>query len=93
MGDVLLVGLLIANAVTFAAFGLDKWRARRRSVRRIRERTLLWFAFLGGMVGAWCGVSVFRHKTRKREFLVRLVLVTIVNAAWPFLWWHWRGGG
>ena len=75
-----LVLLLVAlNAVSFALFGIDKRRARR-GARRIPEATLLLSALVSGTVGAWLGMQVFRHKTRKRSFLAAMVLVTVVDA-------------
>ncbi|WP_374471290.1 DUF1294 domain-containing protein [Phenylobacterium sp.] len=59
--------LLAVNALTFAAFGLDKHRARA-DLRRIPERTLLGLAALGGSPGALLARPVFRHKTRKEPF-------------------------
>ncbi len=73
---VLLVAL---NAVSFALFGLDKRRARR-GARRIPEATLLLSALVSGTVGAWLGMRVFHHKTRKRSFLAAMALITVVDA-------------
>ena len=54
------------------AFGLDKWKARRKvqheSVRRVPEKTLFLLAVLGGSVGALLGMRVFHHKTLHRSF-------------------------
>lgn len=61
------VALLLLNALTFALYGLDKCRARRR-LRRISERTLLLLAFVGGAVGAYLGMRLFRHKTLHARF-------------------------
>jgi uncharacterized membrane protein YsdA (DUF1294 family) len=86
------VGLV--NLAAFLAFGIDKWRARRGR-RRVPEAKLLLLGFLTGFVGAWCAMSLFRHKTQKTGFRVKMVLVTILNPAWPllWLWWDaWRGG-
>ncbi len=77
--------ILLINLVTFALYGIDKRRARRGK-RRISERTLLVPAALTGAIGAWSGVSFFRHKTRKTSFRVRLVLATAINALWVWLW-------
>jgi len=82
------------NLVAFLAFGVDKWKARRGR-HRIPEARLLWLAFLTGFAGAWCGMSVFRHKTLKTSFRVKMFLVTIANPAWLllWLWWdHYRNG-
>jgi uncharacterized membrane protein YsdA (DUF1294 family) len=72
--------LVAANLVSFAMFGLDKQRARA-GARRISERALLLSAAVSGTVGAWAGMTVFRHKTAKRSFQMRMVAVTAVDVA------------
>ena len=86
MQPYLLGAVLAVNLLTFAAFGLDKWKARTRRFR-IREQDLLVLAALGGAIGAWCGMSMFRHKSRKRSFRVKLFLATTCNLLWIWLWW------
>jgi uncharacterized membrane protein YsdA (DUF1294 family) len=76
----LAVYLVMANLVSFAMFGVDKRRARAGQ-RRISERALLVSALVSGTVGAWVGMSAFRHKTAKRSFRVRMVAVTAVDVA------------
>ena len=84
----LLLGLaalaVLSNFAALVAYGLDKRRAGRGE-RRISERTLV---LLGapGPLGAWTGVFVFRHKTRKPWFLARLALA---SAALPALAIGW----
>ena len=48
--------LIAINLVAFAAFGLDKAKARRGEYR-IAESTLLLFAFLGGTLGLMRGAA------------------------------------
>jgi uncharacterized membrane protein YsdA (DUF1294 family) len=76
-----LIAVAVVNVVTFAAFGIDKWKARRDR-RRISEARLLGLAFATGLLGAWLGMRVFRHKTRKTSFKVKLWVVTVLNPAW-----------
>ncbi len=83
----LLAWLALANAIAFAALGIDKRRARRGQ-RRIAERTLWGWAAAGGFVGAWLGASYFRHKTRKTSFRVKLALATVVGALGSFAAWN-----
>ncbi len=59
--------LLLASGITLALFGFDK-RAATLGRRRIRERTLLLWALVGGWPGALIGQRVFRHKTIDRWF-------------------------
>ena len=63
------------NLAAFLLYGWDK-RAARLDRRRISERSLLLAAGLGGLLGAWVGMSVFRHKTKKRSFQAKLLAVT-----------------
>ena len=58
---------LMMNVLTFVVFGLDKWKARRGRWR-VPEATLLGLAALGGSVGAWLAMQLFRHKTQKKKF-------------------------
>jgi uncharacterized membrane protein YsdA (DUF1294 family) len=89
MRDVCWVLVLLANLVTFAVFAFDKWRAARQG-RRVRERTLLWWTFASGWIGAWGASSLFRHKTQKASFRRWAILWTIVNPFWLLLWWTLR---
>jgi uncharacterized membrane protein YsdA (DUF1294 family) len=76
----LLVLLVVLNVVSFALYGIDKWKAGR-GAWRISESTLILSGAVCGTAGAWLGVLVFRHKTRKPSFLLRLALATVVDLA------------
>ena len=82
-----LCAILIAviNTATFVTFGYDK-RCARLDRRRISEATLLGMAWATGCIGGWIAMRMFRHKTRKKRFLVPMVLVTILNPLWLLLW-------
>jgi uncharacterized membrane protein YsdA (DUF1294 family) len=88
---VLLITVAALNVGAFAAFGIDKARARNGG-RRIPEARLLALAFLAGFPGAWAGVELFRHKTRKASFQAKLILVTVLNPAWVLLYLAATGG-
>ncbi|MFQ8902860.1 MAG: DUF1294 domain-containing protein [Lachnospira eligens] len=59
--------LLIINVVTFVLYGIDKWKAIHNKWR-IREATLLITALIGGSLGAFVAMQMFRHKTKKWYF-------------------------
>lgn len=61
--------LFVINVITFAAFGLDKRKAKKRKFR-IRESVLLGLALIGGSLGAMAGMFLFHHKTRKPAFRI-----------------------
>ena len=89
------VWLLVAawNLVVFLVYGWDKRMARRadpNARRRIPESTLLAMLFFAAPVGAWFGMRVFRHKTKKGSFRWRAVLLTLCNPMWLLAWAHWR---
>lgn len=78
--------VLVVNLATLVVYGFDKWRSRRQG-RRISERTLLWFLFATGWIGAWVAMSWFRHKTVKASFRRWAILWTLINPFWLVLWW------
>jgi uncharacterized membrane protein YsdA (DUF1294 family) len=67
----------------FALYGIDKRQARSGGWR-IPENLLHGVALIGGVIGAWAGRFVFRHKTRKPIFLVVLVVASVIWAAIVF---------
>ncbi|MCD8149137.1 MAG: DUF1294 domain-containing protein [Clostridiales bacterium] len=65
----ILIGYLTAvNLIGFAAMGMDKHRAKKKRWR-IPEVRLFLFAAIGGSLGSWIGMYVFRHKTRHWYFV------------------------
>ena len=77
---VLFYYLMGINLLTFLVYGLDKRKARRGKWR-IPEATLLLLAVFGGSIGALLGMSVFRHKTKHKKFLIGLPLILIAQVA------------
>lgn len=73
----LCVYLLVINVITFLIFGFDKMKAITHQWR-IPEKTLLLFSFMGGCLGAWMAMLLFRHKIKDRSFLPYIILITIV---------------
>ncbi len=72
--------LIVINLLTLIFFGVDKVSVVSYAWR-IRERTLLLLALLGGSPGALLGIKLFRHKTRKDSFLALLALVLLAQVA------------
>ena len=76
----LLYYLLAVNVLTFVVFGLDKWKARRGRWR-VPEATLLGLAAVGGSVGAWLAMRLFRHKTQKKKFRYGVPALFVLQVA------------
>ena len=78
--------LLAVNLAGLLLCGVDKRRAKRKRWR-IPEKTFFITAFLGGGIGVWTGMYLFRHKTKHWYFVVFIPLITIVEyglAIWLF---------
>ena len=80
MPPVLLLYLILINLLGFVLYGVDKAKSKGRG-RRIPERVLLWVARLGGGVGCWMGMMLFRHKTKHDRFMALVPLWTVLWAA------------
>ena len=76
----LLYYLLAINVLTFAVYGLDKWKARHGRWR-VPEATLLGLAAVGGSVGAWLAMRLFRHKTQKKKFRYGVPALFVLQVA------------
>lgn len=74
--------LLAVNLLALLIYGADKLLAKVKTrfsgTRRVPEKTLLLLAALGGGVGAWLGMELFRHKTKHRSFRILVPLLTLV---------------
>ncbi len=70
--------LLVWGLIAFAAMGADKRRAVRGSWR-IPEKRLFLYAVIGGGIGAWLGMLLFRHKTRHWHFAVGFRILALAE--------------
>ena len=74
----IIVYFVILNVIGFASMGIDKKRAVK-NIWRIRERTLLLYAFLGGGIGSLFGMRIFKHKTKHIKFKILVPIAVITN--------------
>lgn len=72
--------LIAINIVTFIVYGVDKYCARHNR-QRVRERTLLLLAALGGSAGAWLAMLLLRHKTLHNKFRFGVPAILLLQAA------------
>ena len=80
MIHVIIYYLLAVNVVAFFIYGVDKLKAKKGKWR-IPESTLLLLAAVGGSVGAWLGMSLWRHKTQHKKFKFGVPAVFILQIA------------
>ena len=67
--EYLIYYLLIINALAFGLMYVDKRKAQK-NLWRIPERVLLGTALIGGSLGAFAGMQIFRHKTLHFRFII-----------------------
>lgn len=68
----------VMNILGFFVMGEDKRRARRH-LWRIPEKTLFLCSILGGSIGTWAGMYVFRHKTKHWYFVIGMPSILILQ--------------
>ena len=73
---ILVYWLILVNLAAFILYGVDKAYAKT-GARRIPEKTLLFWAWIGGSIGAFLGMRIFHHKTLKAKFFVVPVLAVL----------------
>jgi len=66
--------------LTFVVFGVDKRKARQGRWR-VPEATLLGLTALGGSIGAWLAMQLFRHKTQKKKFRYGVPALFVLQVA------------
>ena len=85
--------LIAINLVTFLAFGVDKWKAKRKetreSSRRVPVKTLFLLSILGGSVGALLGMRAFHHKTLHKTFRLGIPVILFLQITIPLGLWVW----
>ena len=81
---VLFYYFFVINLIAFVSIGYDKFLAKNQK-RRISERTLLGFVFLGGTIGSGIAMIIFRHKTAKKSYLWKFWLLATLQILLLFL--------
>jgi uncharacterized membrane protein YsdA (DUF1294 family) len=75
--EILVIIFGILSVITFFMYGIDKFKAQRGKWR-ISEKALLISSFIGGAVGGFLAMQLFRHKTKHWYFNV----VNILGLVW-----------
>jgi uncharacterized membrane protein YsdA (DUF1294 family) len=82
--------LIYLAVISLLAIGItlfDK-RAARKNARRVKERTLLFVAALGGSVAMLVTMRMIRHKTKHLKFMLGIpVIIVLQIAAALLIWW------
>lgn len=74
----IIIYVFVVNVIAFLMYGLDKVKAKRLQWR-IPESTLLGVAVIGGSIGAFLGMQIFHHKTKKPKFYIGVPVIFILQ--------------
>ena len=80
--------LLFFNLLAFTLFGIDKNKAIRNAYR-IPEKTLFLVAILGGSLGAFLGMRLYHHKTRRTSFRIGIPVILCLHLILVLLLFLW----
>lgn len=72
------VWLVIINLAGFIICAIDKNRARNRKWR-IPERNIFIAALLGGSIGVYSSLLLFRHKTKHLSFMIGIPVIFAIE--------------
>lgn len=72
------------SVALFALYGVDKAQAKLDGWR-VPEVWLHGLALVGGFIGGWLGMFIFRHKTRHPAFKVVLAVATALGVVLFYL--------
>lgn len=78
--------LLIINVIMFLVMGIDKHKAIKQKYR-IPEAHLMFGCICFGSFGFTLGMSVWRHKTQKKAFVILSRFMVIVHSIIIILLW------
>lgn len=70
--------LLVINLISLFIMKLDKYKAINHQYR-VSESMLMMLAIVGGSVGIYLGMYMFKHKTKKIKFYLGVPLIMIIQ--------------
>ena len=72
------IWIIVLSVIGFIVMGIDKSRAIRHKWR-IRERTLWILTIVGGGLGTFLGMMIWRHKIRKLHFVIVFTIFALMD--------------
>ncbi|WP_343696160.1 DUF1294 domain-containing protein [Flavobacterium sp.] len=82
--EIFLLYFLVLNIFVFVLAGYDKYQARKNK-RRVPENTLFFLELIGGTIGLLTAMFLFRHKTSKTSFIVKFILIFLIQVVLIYL--------
>ncbi|QOW11440.1 DUF1294 domain-containing protein [Kaistella flava (ex Peng et al. 2021)] len=70
--------LLTLSIGSFIYFAVDKIKAKKHQ-KRVPENSLLLLTLFGGTIGSVLGMIIFNHKTAKKSFIIKMLVVILIQ--------------
>ncbi|WP_083553667.1 DUF1294 domain-containing protein [Planococcus versutus] len=80
MFSIILGYIAILSAMAMAMMKIDKRQAQHHG-QRIPEKNLWIIAIVGGGIGAYLGMMLFRHKTKHTNFRIGFLVLAMLDVA------------
>ena len=81
----MLYWIVIINIAAFIMAVVDKSHAKKNK-RRVSESTLFTVALIGGTLGEYVSMRLFRHKTLHKRFMIGLPLIMAIQLILLYLY-------
>ncbi len=84
LGSRVLTVLIFVMFMTWLGYYIMKVDKRyaKEDKRRVRERTLLLIALVGGSLGMYIGMYKFKHKTLHKKFTIGVPVIMLIQLAY-----------
>lgn len=80
MDKYLFFTLLLINVLSFFLFKIDK-KNPIIGKRRVSELALCFVTLIGGTIGSLMSMQIYRHKTRKKSFIFKIVMIIAIQCS------------
>lgn len=77
--------VVVINLIGLFMMRIDKWKAKKKAWR-IPEKAFFIVSLIGGSIGTWGGMYMFRHKTKHWYFVIGMPLILILQIAGMGYW-------
>ena len=85
LNNVAVLLLIVINIIGFITVKSDKYRAIKKRWR-VPEKKLFLISILGGCLGVYAGLVMYRHKTRRWSFMLGIPLIMLIQVFITLYW-------
>ena len=76
--NLVILMLAAVNISGFIVVAIDKYKARKR-LWRVPEKVFFFLSLLGGCLGVYLSLLLFRHKTKHPTFMIGIPAIFIIQ--------------